>query len=239
MTRWWWAALLLLIAVGCGGSREERVRREVHQIVAGVVAAYGGEATLREVRAYRAEGLLTAAQERRQGDLVRWFERPDRSRTEIRYPDRGELRVTRGGQGWAGADDRRLEPVSGPFLQSMLLQTARLDLPFRLMEQESLLVMLEPDGEERHVLRLDLGAGMLLDCHIREKSHRIEKVSVRLEGASPMVLEAELNEFRFVHGVLFPFREDTFAGGRKTAITRFRNVELNPSVPPELLGLPR
>jgi outer membrane lipoprotein-sorting protein len=235
------AMAALLTAAGCHGGRspadsQARTRAEIHDMVQEILDAYGGAAVLGKVRAYRAEGILTATQHREQAEIVRWFERPDRLRIELRYPDRAEVRVTRGDEGWGGADDGQMQPVTGVFLESLQLQTARLDLPLRLAEMESSLVRLDPDEKGRTVLRLPLGDGMLLDYHVNPKDHRIERASMRLSGPVPMELAADLSEFRWVHGVLFPFREDTYAGGVKTAIVRFRSVKTNPEIAPEFLS---
>lgn len=235
------AMAVLLGAAGCQRERgpaesESKARAEVHSLVQEILHAYGGAAALGKVRAYRAEGILTATDHREQGNLVRWFDRPDGLRVEMRYPDRGEVRVAAGDEGWGGPDDRQLQPIAGPVLESLRLQAARLDLPLRLAEQESSLVWMDSDDKGRRVLRLSLGGGMLLDYHVSPKKHRIERVSMRLSDPAPMQLAADLSEFRWVHGVLFPFREDTYAGGVKTAIVRLRSVKINPEIAPELFS---
>ncbi len=230
---------LLAAAAGCGGGNRDaagdrdpgRNRAEVHRIVGQVLEAYGGREILQGVDAYRAEGLLTAVQERKQGETVRWFERPDHLRIEIRYPDRGEVRIIRADRGWAGPDDLHLEPVEGAFLQSMELQAARLDLPLRLAERESTLVLLAPDDDGREVLRLPLGRGLTVDYHVDHDTHRVTRMEMAMPGPPAMAFQADLSEFRFVDGVLFPFREDTAAGKTPTATVRFRTVILNPEIP--------
>jgi outer membrane lipoprotein-sorting protein len=232
---------VLLVAAGCQDGRspadsETKANAKVHGLVREILHAYGGSAALGKVRAYRTEGILTSTQHREQGDLVRWFERPDRLRIELRYPDRGEVRVALGDEGWGGPDDRQMQPVTGSVLESLRLQAARLDLPLRLAEQESSLVRMDPDDKGRDVLRLSLDDGMFIDYHVSSKKHRIERVSMRLSAPAPVDLAADLSEFRWVHGVLFPFREDTYAGGSKTAIVRFRSVKTNPEIVPELFS---
>jgi hypothetical protein len=237
------AVAVLLAAVGCRGGRGSaespaKARAEIHGLVQEILHAYGGTAALGKVHAYRAEGILTATDHREQGDLTRWFERPNRLRIELRYPDHGEVRIALGGEGWGGPDDRQMQPITGTFLESLRLQAARLDLPLRLAEQETSLVRMDPDEKGREVLRLPLGDGILLDYHVNRRSHRIERMSMRLSTPASMDLAADLSEFRWVHGVLFPFREDTYAGGEKTAIMRFRSVKTNPEISPGLLAPP-
>ncbi len=233
-------ALLALLA-GCGRPADRAAgaptgKAAVHALVEQVLTAYGGRENLGKIHAWRAEGPLTAVQREQQGETVRWFERPDRLRIEIRYPDRGEVRIVRGDRGWAGSDDRHLEPVEGAFLQSMELQTARLDLPLRLAEHESSLVVVKPDEDGRTVVRLAMDGGLALDYHIDPGSHRIERMVMSMPGPPPMSFEADLSEFRFVDGVLFPYREDTRAGDTKTAVTRYKKLELNPDIPEVLFA---
>jgi hypothetical protein len=205
------ALVVLLSACGRSADRTSKTtagKTSIHELVEQVLTAYGGRENLVKVHAWRAEGPLTAVQRDQEGETVRWFERPDRLRIEIRYPDRGEVRITRGEKGWAGSDDRHLEPVEGAFLQSMRLQTGRLDLPLRLAEQESSLTVNDPDEKGRTVLRLPLEGGLTLDYHIDPESHRIERMVMSMPGPPAMSFEADLSEFHFVDGVLFPYRED-------------------------------
>src|SRR5215831_3111341 len=67
-----------------------------------VVLAYGGRAALEGVRAYRMEGRVVAAQQKREGPTSRLFERPGRLRVELHYPDRPETRIVDGEHGWRG-----------------------------------------------------------------------------------------------------------------------------------------
>ncbi len=235
------AVAILLATVGCQGGRgsadsQAKARADVHDLVQEILDAYGGAAALGKVRAYRAEGILTATGHREQGHIVRWRERSDGLRIELRYPDRGELRVVRGDEGWGGPDDRHLQPVTGVFLETLRLEAARLDLPLRLAEQESSLVRMDPDDKERVVLQLPLSGGTSLEYHVDPRKHRIERVSMRLSSPTPTDSAVDLSEFRWVHGVLFPFREDSYAGGVKTAIVRFRSVKTNPEIAPEMFS---
>ena len=199
--------------------------------------AYGGEGNLRRVNSFRAEGVITAVVDRSVGETVRWFERPDRLRIELRYPERGEVRLTDGPRGWVGRDDRDLTPAPEPLLGAMRLQTARLDLLLRLKEEIATLVLMAPDGEGRPVLRGFLDEALTLDYHIDGKSHRVEHVTLRMAGAPEIVsFEVAYEGFRWVEGVLFPFKETTFTNGEKTAEVRIRNLELNPVMAPGLFG---
>jgi hypothetical protein len=202
-----------------------------------VIAAYGGEKRLAGVRSYRVEGVISAASDRSVGETVRWFERPDRLRVELRYPDRGEIRVTRGTRSRVGRDDRSLAEAPEPLGGALRLQATRLDLPIRLQEEEEALVLMPPDEAGRQVLRSLVDLGLTVDYHIDHETHRIEHVTLQVsDTAGPITFGIDLSEFRWVDGILFPFKEITSTNGERTAEVRIRRVEMNPALAPELFG---
>lgn len=226
--------LALLLLLGCRATDESSPAAEVRKIVDAVVEAYGGAAALERAEAYRTEGLLTSAREDEQATIVRWVRRPDRLRVEVRYPGRGEVRVARDGKAWTGPGDRELEPAGGAFLASMRLQAARLRLPLILRERAGSIEILKPDPEDRHVLRLDLDRGLSLLCHVDPKKHRIESVETVHDGADPARFRVDLGEFRWIDGVLFPFREDLAVNGEPASTYLCREVKVNPRIPAPL-----
>lgn len=247
-----WLGALVILA-GCGaepppetapptGGRAERPpdaieqdRAEIESVVSAVLAAYGGEANIRRVRAYRASGTITAIQDQTVGTTVRCYQRPDRLRVELRYPERGQVRVTRGDQGWAGRDDTQLTPAGSPFVESMRLQAAGLDIPLRLFEERAALVQRSDDAEGRRVLRSLLDRGLVLDYHIHPDTYRVEEVTLWMNGeASSLAVRVAMSEFRWVDGVLFPFKETVEANDQAAAEVRLREVELNPHLPDAL-----
>jgi hypothetical protein len=242
-------AVVALGTAGCGGPSPDHARvsagsdsvaatsrpgapaavSELGRLVDSVLEAYGGRDALEAVEAYRCEGRVEAGSE--PGETVRWFEYPDRLRIEMRYRNWGDLRIVRGDQGWTGPDDRNLVPLGNEFYRSTYLQMARMSLPLRLVESEADLVELAPDAAGRRVLHLSLAENLSLDCHIDIKTRRIEAVTLNMLDPEPAVVTVELSEFRWVDGVLFPFREDAYSGETKTATVRFRSVEVNPITP--------
>lgn len=242
------ALALLVILPGCGGGGggdeagtpsedTTKERAEIATLVEDVVSAYGGEKRLGGIRSYRLEAVISSATDRTVGETVRWFQRPDRLRVELRYPDRGEIRVTRGKRSRVGKDDRTLEPAPEPLLGTLRLQAARMDLPLLLVQDEETLVLMPADEKGRPVLRALVDVGLTLDCHVDRKSHRIERVTMQVsDSAGPLTFAVDLEEFRWVDGVLFPFKEVLYTNGTRTAEVRIREIDVNPEVAEEMFG---
>src|SRR5206468_13106425 len=69
---------------------------DLRPLIDRVVLAYGGRAALEGVHAYRMEGHVVAAEQKREGTTSRLFQRPGRLRVEIHYPERPETRIVSG-----------------------------------------------------------------------------------------------------------------------------------------------
>lgn len=204
--------------------------RSAAAVIDKVVAEYGGAAALAAARALRQLGRVTTGA-RGGAALVRQFERPDRLRVELRYPDGTEVRLLDG----AGAY-RDGAPVGGPMRDAMLLQTARLDLPALLQEARGRVGDLgvhEEDGVPLRALRVPLGGGLELTAFVDERSGRI----LRSEGSLPagpmgrIAFRTDYSDFRRVKGVLFAFAEESFASGTRTGQTQLATIEIAGALP--------
>ena len=140
-----------------------------------------------------------------------------RLRLELAYPDHHETRYTVGAEGWVGPSGDDLRPAAAPRLQAMRLQTARLDVPVRLLERLSDVEWRDPDDRQRHVLRLPIAADLHIDYHIDSASSRIVRVTMWMVGPPEMEFAAEYGMFHEIEGVLIPFHEVTYAGSSATS----------------------
>ncbi len=214
-------AMLLSIGlpIGCGSdsNRTNSSDPRVEPLVMAVIDAYGGEEALRAIEGYHTKGIQRALQSGVTIQAERWFGRPDRLRLELDYPDHHETRYTVGAEGWAGSSGDDLRPASAAKLQAMLLQTARLDLPVRLLERLSDVEWRDPDERQRQVLRLPISAGLYVDYHVDSASHRIVRVTMWMAGPPEMEFAAEYGMFHQIEGVLIPFHEVTYAGASATS----------------------
>jgi hypothetical protein len=190
------------------------------------VAAYGGKAGLDRAARSRVEGSVTSVvlHPGETGRIVRAYERPGRLRVEIAYSGGPpEVRVLDGGRGW-----RDGVGATGPRLDAMILQAARLDMPALL---QSWLAKVKDGGtavvggKEVRLLAIEPAPGLLVEAAIEPASGRI----VRTRGAStsgvmPLEFVTTFSEFEKVEGVLVPMREENWANGRSTGVTRLQKV---------------
>lgn len=226
MRRRLWLSCLILIA-STATSRAGQPAT-VAEVVAGVVKAYGGEKKLRSVSGYHAGGEQWAAMSNQTIQAERWFGRPDRLRLTLAYPDHTEIRLTDGNAGWSGSSDASLEPVNPMKLMAMRLQSVRLDVPLRLLEQEDKIAQLEPDGDGRIVLRLAIEEGLHIDYHIDPKSLRIMRAVTAMEAPQPMEFAADYDKFKKVDGILVAMKETTYAGETLTSKLELKRFDWNP-----------
>jgi len=197
------------------------------------VKAYGGEEALRKSAAVRETGKVTSLLRGGvAGDIVREFERPDRLRVVIRYGSDTEVRVFDGKTGW-----REGRVVTGPPLDAMVLQSARLALPLILLDRKTDLVdrgTPAVGGKEVRTLELPLGNGLTLTVGIDPASGRIVRssgVGGLGMGGKPLEFVTRYYDYRFVDGVLHPFREENYANGFVTGETTLSTVEVLDSFP--------
>ena len=208
---------------------------DVDHLVAQAVTAYGGEKALRNAPAVRHTGQVTSRMRGgAAGGIVREFERPDKLRVVIRYASETEVRIYDGKTG-----SRQGRIVTGPPLEAMVLQAARMALPLILLDRKSALIdrgRTNYEGKEVRTLELPLGNGLALAVDIDPESGHIVRSSGRggnLGGGVPMEFITRYTDYRIVGGLLHPFREGNFANGFVTGETTLSRVEVLKSLPPE------
>jgi hypothetical protein len=185
---------------------------------------YGGEAGWQKVASLRETGTVVPVMRKGDGKMTRFWQKPDKLRFEVVYPTETEVRIVDGDHG-----TRNGKEVSGPSLEAMKLQAARLTLPYLLVEKHASLHDLGTKDGVRSV-EIPLSASMTLTVNVDPKTWHI----VRSTGkASALEFVVDYSDFRRVGGLLFPFAEAGAAQGMPTANTKLDAVEINvPSTPP-------
>lgn len=219
--------MAVLVLASAQAPAGEPPKSDVPGWVAHVIDAYGGEKAMRAVHGYHAVGSQVATQSEESIHTDRWFARPDRLRLDLAYPDHTVIRVTSGKDGWSGSAPDKLTAANPMQLQAMRLQTVRLDLPLRLLEQRDKIESREPDENGRIVLRLPVDAGSYIDYHIDPKTWLITNATTGMTNP-PMEFSADYDDFRKVSGVLVPYHEVTFANSTMTSKFQATTFEWDP-----------
>ncbi len=226
-----WTCLVFALALVTGGCAKDG-----GSLVDRVITAYGGNDVVAKVVAVKQTGrIVSPAHPGKVGSVIRGTEGADKLRVETVFADEPpEIRIVSGERGW-----RNGQETTGPNLDAMVLQAARLALPKLLVDHRSDIRDLgdfESAGHKLHVLELTLGAGKTLTVEIDPTTDLIMRTIGRSEheGAPIVEFSTEYGEFRKIDGRTFPFYECTTAMGHRTADITFSTMEVSASFPEEV-----
>jgi hypothetical protein len=202
---------------------------DVGVLVDKMVAAYGGQAALEKIGPIREEGKVEATMRvGSSGPIVRTYARPSKLRIQIgEGPKFNEVRVLNGANGWRNGQESK-----GVSYEAMVLQAARLDLPWLLLANKTKLVhkgAVERDGRQLQVLELPLESGSVSAGLDATNGHILFSSGTTKTGS--MTFETAYDDFRTVEGRLFAFKETNIAQGTKTAETILSKIEILKEVP--------
>lgn len=210
-------AFVLTFALACNAAADG--------IIDDVLKAYGGAGAWSAIESIRQTGVVRTTM-RGDAPLVRELIPPERLKIVIRYPSFEEVRIVNGRTG-----TRDGEMVTGPQLDAMRLQAARMDLPRLLAVHRASIIdrgVATRGDVAVHVLEIPLPDGLRMIVDVDRATKRI----VHTTGVLPtpngksMAFENEYSDFRFVDGRLFAFREVSVAGGTVTGETRLATIEV-------------
>lgn len=227
---------ILLLALATGTPGGDPVSRAIQvtpatspdSVIDRVLAAYGGLEVIRAVDSYRQEGLLVALQSGSHGRVYRIAAGPDRLSVLMEYPDRSEVRTLESGFARRGPAPAAVVEVSGMLAGAIVLQAARAWLPWILDDRRSDAVVVG-SAEGRTILDLRIADNLMLRAFVDEETSLIVRSESVLESAPGTIgFATDYSDFRSVSGVLFAFREETFASGIHTGSTVIESVEVNP-----------
>lgn len=215
--------LLLLVGLCLAGA----ARADLAGFLDDVVAAHGGGATPTAIH----ERGSTESLRRGSGPVERWWQAPDRFRIEIRYPGAPESRLLRGAQAW-----QQGQPASPAFHGAVLLQAARMALPWRLRDNAAQVTDLgaapQADGKPVRSLEWRVQEGIRLIVEIDTETHLILRSrGVLTINNSSMEFATGYEDYRMVNGRRVAMSERHFAMGQYIGQTRLESVEF-PAVLP-------
>ncbi len=200
---------------------------DVGAFLAEVVAAHGGGATPAAIH----ERGTTESLRRGSGPVERWWQAPDRFRIEIRYPGAPESRLMRGSEAW-----QQGRPATAAFHGAVVLQAARMALPWRLRDNaervSDLGAMPAADGKPVRSLAWQVQEGIRMIVDIDPATHLIQRSRgvLTVAGAS-MEFATGYEDYRLVDGRRVAMTERHFAMGQYIGNTTLEQVEF-PAVLP-------
>jgi hypothetical protein len=194
--------------------------QSLDDVVSNVTKEYGGKAAWAKVTSLRETGTVVPVMRKGDGKLTRTWAGPGKLTVEIAYPTETEVRIVDGDHGTRNGKD-----VTGPSLDAMKLQAARLELPMLLVSKRAALKDLGTKDGIR-AIEIPLSETLTLMLNIDPKTWHILRSTGKASGLEFVV---DYSDFRRVNGLLFPFAEAGMAMGMPTANTKFDSITINPT----------
>ena len=200
---------------------------DVGALLAEVVAAHGGGAAPTAIH----ERGTTESMRRGIGPMERWWQAPDRFRIEIAYPGAAESRLLRGAEAW-----QQGQPATTAFHGALLLQAARMALPWRLQQNAQRVVDLgagrSSQGKPVRILEWPVQEGIKLIVEIDAETRLILRSrGILTVNRASMEFATGYENYRSVDGRRVAMTERHFAMDQYTGSTKLDSVEF-PAVLP-------
>lgn len=192
-----------------------------------VVAAYGGGATPTAIH----ERGTTESLRRGLGPVERWWQAPDRFRIEIQYPGATESRLMRGREAW-----QQGQPATPAFHGAVVLQAARMALPWRLRDNAAQVSELgaTPPGNVKQLRTLEwrVQDGIRVFVEIDPETRLILRSrGVLTINDSSMEFATAYENYRLISGRRVAMTERHFAMGQYIGSTTLESVEFPDTLP--------
>ncbi len=215
--------LLALVALLFTGT----ARADVAAFLADVVAAHGGGETPAAIH----ERGNTESTRRGSGPVERWWQAPDRFRIEIRYTGAPESRLMRGAEAW-----QQGQPATQAFHGAVVLQAARMALPWRLRDNaeqvRDLGALPLANGKQVRSLEWRVRDGIRMIIEIDPESRLIMRSrGILTINNSSMEFATGYEDYQLISGRRVALTERHFAMGQYIGSTTLESVEF-PAVLP-------
>jgi hypothetical protein len=170
------------------------------------------------------------------------FQRPDRLKVILDYPEGAETRLVKGNRGWRASGDERIDEVQGPMLDAMVLQMCRSGAPWILLEhgaEAHTIAARSQDGHSLPGVELVVGEGLRLRLWVDPGSGRIRVSQGELTHFGMNThFETVYGDWRKVGALWFAHEEENFASGTRTGTTVFRKITHDPELRPDEFAPP-
>src|SRR5437660_9467220 len=150
--------------------------QSLDDVVSNVLKEYGGKAAWTKVTSLRETGTVVPVMRKGDGKLTRTWSGPGKLNVEIVYPTETEVRIVDGDHG-----TRNGKEVTGPSLDAMKLQAARLELPMLLVTKRAALKDLGTKDGVRAV-EIPLSETLTLMVNIDPKTWHILRSTGKASG---------------------------------------------------------
>ncbi len=198
-----------------------------------IIEAYGGRERLAKVTSVSADGRITALMRGDEGSYKRILRRDGKLFVDIVYRHSTEKRILNGKKGFRGTE-APMEEVFGPRYLAMVYQYNELNQPYGMLDHTYAVSDLRMDRLNNtvvRVLRVTDRAGNEMEMIINAKTYRILKCTgFFVIGTQSTSLSSEYSDFRFIDGVLLPFRIVNYASGNKISEITMTGYIINPPV---------
>jgi hypothetical protein len=200
---------------------------DVGTLLAEMVAAHGGGVTPTAIH----ERGVTESTRRGKGPVERWWQGPELFRIEIRYPGVPESRLLRAAEAW-----QQGQPASAAFRGALLLQAARMALPWQLRDNATRVADLgeHGGGSSRLVRTLEwqVQEGIRLIVDIDTETHLILRSrGILTISNSSMEFATAYQDYRVIDGRKVAMTERHFAMGQYIGSTTLDSIEFPAALP--------
>jgi hypothetical protein len=232
------AALALLGAAACSKPAPPAPVSPLDEVISSHLAARGGEAKLKALRAIRETGVVTAS-DGRVAKVVREMQRPDLYRLEFSYQGTKSVFAHDSAGGWQVAplqgefEPRKVPPeidaaggVDQRDLEGPLVDWRTKGHQVELAGREKLA------GGEAFKLKTTLKGGAIRFDYVDVASHQIVRTeATRVLGGRPAIMTSDFSDFREAGGIVFPHKIESHAQGRPRTLTIvIEKIELDPAI---------
>lgn len=190
---------------------------------------YGGKAKIADIRTITAKGQIFDLRKGKEGPYRCYLSKDRKMRTEalVTPSSTGEVRVLNNDKGWKNSS-QNMNPVVGDDIKSMQAQYEALWFPATFLANKLSLTYESPDIVRNHPVEtytLKLPDTLPLTVQLDAISMLIHQVE--WHGQNDSHLTIEFSDFRFVEGVLFPFKLVTYAAEIKVSEIIIATITIN------------
>jgi hypothetical protein len=202
-------------------------------LLATIMTNYGGQEQLAAIRSITAKGQIVDLRKGKEGPyrLVLTTDHRFRSESLVTPSSSGEMRVVDNDRGWRNSG-LQMVPQLGADLAALRAQYEACALPLTLLDPKLSLTYDAPNIVQNHPVetyRLTRPGAPVMTIHFDAVSLLIHRVEWQSKNDTSLAIE--FSDYRFVGGVLFPFKLVNYADDIKVSEVSIKTIDLNGPLP--------